>query len=423
MLKVVPGQTLDLVSLEPEYTQDPYPLYARLRHESPVRKVVLEDLELWLVTRYEDVKKGMADSRFSTNPANAGPAARAVPWANAGDASRLAARHILRTDAPDHTRLRKLVSKAFTARHTEQLRPRIAQIAQELIAGFRDRGRADVIADFALPLPLTVIAEFLGVPAGPDRENFVRWANTYTGVEQGDAAKASQALAAMRVYLSDLIDDRRTHPPADPQNGTLLDGLIAAREEGTRLDHEELMAMVFLLLVAGYETTANLIGNGVLALLRNPDQLAMLRAQPTLIGSAVDELLRYDGPLKASGVIRHATADIALGGVVIPAGDAVLFSLLSANRDPEHFTDADHLQVGRKVNQHMAFGHGIHYCVGAPLARAEAEIAIPALLAACPGLALDVDEPAWRHSRLLRGLKQLPVTFHTARVPAQVRRR
>lgn len=402
-------EPLNLATLEPQYTRDPYPLYARLRKESPVSKVVLEGLELWLVTRYEDVRAGLADSRFSTNPANAGPAAQSVPWAGTNNDS-VTARHILRTDAPDHSRLRKLVAKAFTPRHTEALRPRIAETAEQLISGFRGRGHADIIDEYALPLPLTLIADLLAIPTG-DRQNFVNWANLYTGVEQGDAAKAPQALASMQDYLSSLIEERSKHPVAEDEGGSLLDSLIAARDEGSRLDHDELLSMVFLLLIAGYETTANLIGNGVLALLRNPDQLAALRAEPSLAKNSVEELLRYDGPLKVSGVLRHTTEDVAMGGVVIPAGEAVLFSLLSANHDPEHYENPDDLRISREVNKHMAFGHGIHYCVGSPLARAEAEIAIPALLSAFPDLRLAADEPDWRHSRFLRGLKHLPVTF------------
>lgn len=307
--------------------------------------MIVDGLPTWLVTGYAEARAARADPRLSVNPEFAGPAPRAVPWV-AATASAGLAQHLLRADPPDHTRLRRLVSQAFTARRVAALRPRIQQVADELIAAFQPRGRADQITELAQPLPMTIISELLGVPPA-DRAQFARWTNIYSGVDEGDAGRIPQALASIRGYLSALIEDKQRRLPADAEDGDLLDGLIAARDEGGRLDHARLVSMGWLLLAAGYETTGGLIGNGTLALLRHPGQLAALRADPALMGG------------------------------------------------------------------HLAFSHGVHYCLGAPLARAEGQITLSALLAACPGLALaaEPDELTWRRSRFVRGLKHLPVTF------------
>jgi cytochrome P450 len=318
---------------------------------------------------------------------------------------------MLRTDPPDHTRLRRLVSKAFTPRRVEALRPRISQVAADLIAAFLPHGHADLVTEFALPLPMTVIAELMGIPAA-DRDEFARLTNIYAGVDEGDPGRVPEALAAMRAYLSEFIVDKERHVPADSEAGDLLDGLIAARDEGGRLDHAELLAMTFMLLAAGYETTVSLIGNG---------ELAALRAGPELIGPAIEEFLRYDGPLKVNAAIRFAAADVPIGDVVIPAGDPVFVSYAAADRDPAQFADPDRLDLRRGGGTgHLAFSHGLHYCLGAPLARAEGQIAILALLNSCRDLTLAADpsELTWRRSRLVRGMKHLPVTF--APVPARL---
>jgi cytochrome P450 len=407
---------IDLADWEPGYTADPYPFVARLREESPVCRVVADGLPVWLITGYEQVRAALADPRLSVNPELASAAAREVPWVAAITSPGLA-RHLLRTDPPDHTRLRRLVSRAFTPRRMEALRPRIQEIADELLAVFLPRGHADLVTEFAQPLPMTVIAELLGIPAA-DREEFARLTNIYAGVDEGDVARIPGALTAVRGYLSVLIEDKERAAPADADGGDLLDGLIAARDEGGRLDHGELLAMAFVLLAAGYETTVSLIGNGALALLRNPGQLAALRAAPELIGQAVEEFLRYDGPVKVNSALRFATQDVPVGDVIIPAGDVVMVSYAAADRDPAQFTAPDQLDITRQdSNGHLAFSHGLHYCLGAPLARAEGQIAISALVNACHGLALGTDpaELTWRRSRLVRGLKHLPVTYTPAR--------
>jgi cytochrome P450 len=268
-----------------------------------------------------------------------------------------------------------------------------------------------------------VFSELLGVPIS-ERQNFVGWTNLFLGVNEGDAARIGEARASINAYLARLIERKereRAGSLADPEAGTLLDGLIAARHEGDRLSDDELLAMSFLLLIAGYETTVHLIANGVLSLLQNPDQYAALRADPALTRPAIEELLRYESPVKLTAFVRVTTTEVTLGGVVIPAHQAVLFAIAAGNRDPAQFPDPDRLDLSRSERAHLSFGHGIHFCLGAPLARLEAEVAFTTLLAGCPDLALAVEPgaPEWRHSRVLRALKRLPVTFT---VPASVTR-
>lgn len=402
---------LDLASWEPAYTQNPYPLLARLRAQAPVSKVVIDGLSVWLVTRYDDIRNALSDVRLSNDPALADAVTRAVPWVGVAVSGGVT-RHMLRVDPPDHTRLRRLVAKAFTPRRLEAMRPRIQQIADELVATIQPRGRADLVTEFALPLPLTVIAELLGAPL-TEREEFVRWINVAVGTDEGDAARIPQALAWLGNYMARLIERKQQLQVGDAEAGSLLDGLIAVRDEGEQLNHDELLAMSFLLLTAGYETTVHLIGNGLLTLLRNPDQYVVLRADPRLIGPAIEEFLRYEPPVKLAVALRVTTTEMTIGDVLIPAHQPVLFSFAAANRDPAHFADPDRFDILRAERGHLAFSHGIHVCLGAPLARLEAEIAFATLLAGCPDLALaaDPDNLPWRCSRLLRGLKALPVTF------------
>jgi len=402
------AEPLDLASWEPGYTENPYELLARMREQAPVSKVIIDGLSVWLVTRYEDIRSALVDPRLSNDPALADAATRAVPWVGAGGVSR----HMLRVDPPDHTRLRRLVAKAFTPRRLEALRPRIQDLAGELIATFQPRGRADLVTEFAVPLSFTVVAELLGVPTIGMQE-FARWVNIYLGIDEGDAQRTPEAVAWLGDYMARLIERKQSEPVADAEQGSLLDQLIAVRNEGERLSHDELLAMAFLLLMAGYETTVHLIGNGLLSLLRNPDQYAALRADPTLIRPAIEEFLRYEPPVKLAGALRVTTTEMTIGDVLIPANQPVLFSFAAANRDPARFPDPDRFDIFRAEREHLAFSHGIHMCLGAPLARLEAEIAFATLLARCPGLALAAafDDLPWRRSRVIRGLKFLPVTF------------
>jgi cytochrome P450 len=393
---------------DPDFAADPFPFLNALREEGPVRRAVLANgVEAWLVTRYEDGLAAMSDPRMSSDLHHATdprlleqqPAAEPFP------------RSMLRVDPPDHTRLRRLVSKAFTARRIAELRPRVEKITDQLLDGVTPVGRADLISEFALPLPVTVISELLGVPVD-DRDGFQEWTNVMLDQRAGrpNQVRLEQAWQQMLAYLEQLLAAKRARPDDD-----LLSALIIARDEEQRLDENELVAMAFLLLVAGYITTVNLIGNGLAALLAEPEQLNALRDNPQLLSRAVEEFLRYDGPVNP-GMARFPTEDVEIGGVRIPRGATVLIASAIANRDPARFPDPDRLDVNRADNAHLAFGHGIHYCLGAPLARLEGQIAIGAVLRRLPGLALSVppDELQWQVGGL-RGLKHLPVTFTPSR--------
>ena len=399
-----------MTTWRPDHSDDPHLLFADAQVAGPVWLGVLDGVPVWLVSEYDDVRRLLADPGVSSDVRHAGPAARAVPWLQADNPHPLL-RHMARRDPPEHTRLRGLVTKAFTSRRVEALRPRVQQIADQLIADILPAGRADLISDFALPLPLTVIADLLGVP-NLNRMEFLSWAGICAGVDEGDLGRRQQALVHLTGYLDNLIVDKSAaHRASGAGDSSLLDGLIAARDKGDLLSHEELLATAFLLLVAGYETTAALIGNGMLALLRHPDQLAVLRADPAKVALAVEEFLRYDGPVKATPSVRFTTTDTGVAGMVIPAGEAVLPFLSAANRDPSRFPDPATLDIDRDATGHLGFGHGVHHCLGAPLARLEAQVAFTALLTSLDGLELGPGAPSWRHSYALHSLKSLPVTF------------
>ncbi|MER5495684.1 cytochrome P450 [Streptomyces sp. NPDC002466] len=397
---------------DPAFVADPFPLYRRLRDDGPVRRAVIAGgLEAWLVTRYEDGLAALSDPRLSSDLRDASDP-RLVELLPATDRES-ALRNMLRSDPPDHTRLRRLVSGAFTARRVAGLRPRVQEIADRLLDAIGPDGRADLVESFALPLPVTVIGELLGVPAA-DRDDFRRWTDDMIlrGAERPDPARTDRAWRRMRGYLTGLLAQKRARPEDD-----LLSALITARDEEGRLDEDELIAMAFLLLVAGYITTVNLIGSGIAALLAHPDQLRALRDDPALLPGAIEEFLRYDGPV-SPGIARFAREDVTIAGVAVPRGATVLIASAIADRDPERFPDPDRLDVSRQDNAHLAFGHGIHYCLGAPLARLEGQVAIGTALRRLPGLALAVPPEAlrWRPGGL-RGPEQLPVTF-TADAPA-----
>jgi cytochrome P450 len=397
------------------YFQDPLSVFARMRAQSPVTSVITpEGQRAWLITRYEDVRKALADPRLSKDWRKL-RAPGFVPDPSVG----FLMAHMLNADPPDHTRLRRLVQKAFTPGRVAGLRPRIEAITASLLdamAGGRSGGGGsareadpagdgviDLITEFAFPLPMTVICELLGIPDG-DREEFKTWSQVIlSSTATFDEYRA--AGGAMYQYFTSLLADKRAAPADD-----LLSALITARDSGDSLDEPELLAMIFLLLVAGHETTVNLIATGTLALLTHPSEFARLRSDPSLLPGAVEELLRYANPLNHA-TDRYAPEPLDVGGVLIPAGEPVLVVTSSANRDPARFPDPDRLDLGRDASGHVAFGHGIHYCVGAPLARLEGEIAFGALLARFPGLSLAV-EPSqlrWRPSSLIHGLETLPV--------------
>jgi cytochrome P450 len=394
------------VTLEESFVQDPHAVYDLLRKQAPAHKVRLPfGTDAWMVTRYEEARAALADPRLSKDMARADEF-----WMRAYDNvseevaetfDRALSAHMLNADPPDHTRLRKLVNKAFTARRVEALRPRIEEITEDLLAGMAKQDEVDLLEAFAFPLPITVICELLGVPV-EDREDFRKWSALILS-DTGDETSASRQMAG---YLRDLIERKRAGTGDD-----LLYALLQARDDDDRFSEHELIAMVFLLLVAGHETTVNLIGNGVLALLRNPSQLELLRSDPSLLPGAIEEFLRYDGPINLA-TFRWTTEPVQLGPVEIPMGEFVLVSLLGANHDPERFADPSRLDITRPAGGHVAFGHGIHYCLGAPLARLEGEIAIGRLLERFPNLRLTSEQPTmlhWRASTLIHGLEELPV--------------
>jgi pimeloyl-[acyl-carrier protein] synthase len=390
--------------LLPEFHADPYPFYRRLREQDPVHQ---SPLGFWVLTRYDDCVTALRDPRF-------GREAFAQLLADVyGDGTGVGAlpRSMLFRDPPDHTRLRALVSKAFTPRVIDQMREHIQEIVDRLLDRVQPAGAMDVIADLAYPLPVTVICEMLGVPLS-DHESIRGWsADIARSLDAiglpSDAEIVDRGRIARRAigdYFRRLVPKRR----ADPQND-LLTGLIAAEEQGDKLSEGEVIAMCVLLFIAGHETTVNLIGNGLFALLQHPEQLARLQRDPALVTGAVEELLRYDSPVQRTA--RITNAEVELGGRTLPAGAMVVAAIGAANRDPAQFADPDRLDIGRRDVRHISFGYGIHFCLGAPLARVEGQIALGTLLRRAPRLALAETHPEWRESSVLRGLKRLRVTF------------
>ncbi len=395
-----------LTTLDEAFLQDPHDLLARMRGEGAVREVVLpRGIKVWLVTRYDDVRAVLTDPSISKDILRAVPLLErhtTTDEPQSYEAELALAGHMLNTDPPDHNRLRTLVNKAFTVRRVEQLRGRVEQAADELLDAMDGHDEVDLLPAYAFPLPTTVICQLLGVPDG-DQDEFRDVSVTMTSASRHEEMAA--AAVAMADYLERLVESKREQPADD-----MLSALVHASEGGDRLSVPELRSMAFLLLVAGHETTVNLIANSVATLLQEPEQLAALRADPALLPGAVEEFLRHEGPLNIA-TYRYTTRPLRLGDVTIPTGEFVMVSLASANRDSTRFPDADRLDVTRHAAGHLAFGHGIHYCVGAPLARMEGEIAIGKLLARFPDLAAagDPAELRWRPSTLMRGLEELPV--------------
>jgi cytochrome P450 len=379
-----------------EYFQDPYSVHARLRARHPVARVIMPGgMPAWLVTGYAEARAALADPRLLKLPRGWRPEPNSIMAA--------IELHMLNSDPPDHERLRKLVNKAFTARRVEQLRPRITAITVELLDDMSTRQEVDLLASFAFPLPITVICELLGVPVA-DRDEFRAWSATIVSNTVSPEVFLAHA-TAMTSYFRKMLAARRREPADD-----LLSALVAARDEEDRLTEDELLSMAFLLLVAGHETTVNLIGSGMLALLLNPGEMARLRADRSLLGSAVEELLRYVNPVN-NATFRFAGEPLEIGGQQISPDEVVLVSLSGANRDPSRYADPDRLDLSRDSAGHVAFGHGIHYCLGAPLARLEAEIAFGGLLDRFGSITLAVpsDSLRWRPSTLIHGLESLPV--------------
>jgi cytochrome P450 len=383
---------------DPAFHSDPHPFYAQWRQSGPVRPVVLPGgINGWLVTRYEDARQVLTDPRLSS---------AIQPQVNSPlspDIAEAIGHHMLAADPPDHTRLRRLVTAAFTARRIEALRPRIEQITDDLLDAMAGREQVDLIDALAFPLPIQVICELLGIPLA-DQDSFRKWSNILVG-GQTLRDQLPAAMTALVTYVRELIAERRQRPGDD-----LLSGLIAVHDKQDRLSENELSSMVFLLLIAGHETTVNLIGNGAFLLLSQREHWEQLRADPTLLPGAIEEFLRFESPVETA-TFRITTQPIQIGDQTVPAGEIVIIGLLSANRDEDRFPDGADLRLDREHNSHMAFGHGIHYCLGAPLARLEAQVAFGKLLTRYPALRLADNNPGWRPGLLMRGLKALPVTL------------
>ena len=396
---------MDEVKLDKAWIQDPWPLYDEMRRQGPLRRVTMPDgVPGWLVTDHAQARALLDDRRLSKDVVRARPLF--PPNAAAGYGTKLS-EHMLNDDPPNHTRLRKLVTKAFTSRAVSRLRPRIEGIVDELLAGID--GETELIESFAFPLPIAVISELLGVPA-EDHSRIRAWSKVFvsgvTGEPLATAARDQDRL------LRELIRAKRAAPTED-----LLSDLVHVSDEGDQLSEDELVSMAFLLLFAGHETTVHLLGNAVHQLLTNPKQQELLRDDPGLLPGAIEEFLRIGSPIHIA-TLRFTTEAVAVDDVEIPAGEFVMISLLAANADEARFDDPHQLDVTRPAGGHLAFGHGIHYCLGAPLARLEGEIAIGRLLARFPSLRLAV-EPAdlrRRTSTLVHGLRELPVIASTRAV-------
>lgn len=386
--------------------RDPYPFYARMRSTDPVHRLPIG--LIWLASSYDHVSEALRDPRFSNDERNAalhsiGSGYEETPFGSIAEAM------MVFRDDPDHKRLRDLVQKAFTRRVIENLRERVASLVDELLNPIIERGRGELMSEFAYPLPVIVICELLGIPV-EDRGQFMHWAHDFATrfeVQQLRTPEMEErgnaATSALMEYFETLIETKRKTPAND-----LISSLAAVEDQGDRLTHHELLSTCMLLLLAGHETTANLIGNGTYALMRHRDQWDRIVADPELARPAVEELLRFDSPVQL--IQRIALEELELGGETIEKGGVVAVMLGAANRDPSRFTDPDRLDIGRGDAPLVAFGAGVHFCLGAPLARLEAQLALAALAKQTPNLDLAAT-PTWRPTFVLRGLQELPVTL------------
>jgi len=389
----------------PEYRREPDATWRRLREEAPV--AWSRPFQAWVLSRYDDVLEVLHDKRFSADRRDT-QLMRFTRWTQRRDPDFLAFldRNLLMIDGPDHKRLRRLVAKAFTPRQVERLRPELQRLVDACLDPAAEGGRMEVMRDLAEPFPVAAIAALLGVPT-QDRARFRAWSEALVGLLDplqmpGGLAPARRAIHELNDYFRPFLEARRREPRDD-----LISAMIAAEEDGARLQQADLLALCALLLVAGHETTSNLIGNAVLTLLRHPDEHKRLRDDPALIHSAVDELLRFEGPILATD--RAVLEDMTFRGRHFRRGQFVLVLLAAANRDPAHFSEPDHLDLGRQENDHLAFGHGSHYCMGSQLAHLEAELALGSLVRRFPHFSGAPDPLAWRTSMILRGPTAVPL--------------
>ena len=398
-----------------ESGENPFPIFAKMRTMGAVIPIPSpmgeKDRQTWMVTRMEEAMQVLKDhTQFTVDGSSM--ANNSSIWQNNADPSApptfLTAKSLVSVDEPDHRRLRRLVSKAFKPKYMESLRPRVQEIADELLDQVQQRGEMDLVKDYAYPLPINVISDMLGVPQA-DRTKIRGWSEAIAhglGLGRKDPGVAEQ-IRAFGEYIVQLVAEKRQHPAGD-----LISQLIALEEEGDRLDEAELISMISLLIFAGHETTSNLIATGTLMLLDHPEQLKKLKANLNLVPAAVEELLRFNGPSTMAGP-RFATEDIELAGQQIKKGDMVIPVLKSANRDELQFTDPEELNITRTIKRHLAFGQGIHMCLGAPLARVEGDIAFSTLLRRMPNLRISVprEDINWHFMLSSQGLTSLPVTF------------
>ncbi|MGE2737444.1 cytochrome P450 family protein [Mycolicibacterium vaccae] len=387
--------------LDASFIQNPHAVYTELRRRGAVHRVRIgSGLDVWMVTGYQEARRLLTDPRLHKH----GPTASSLfPASHPTTIGTVLGDNMLFRDPPEHTRLRRMVAAAFTARTVRGLRPSVVGIADDLLNAMSRQapGRVDLLQSFAQPLPLRVISELLGVPVG-SRERFSSLVMPIFNTSVPD--EVDRAQRELRQLLQSILSAKRKAPATD-----VLGHLVHLRDDGDRLTEDELLGTAFLLIVAGYETTVNLIASGVLALLRNPAQMAAVRADRTLLPSAIEEMLRCESPLNTA-TVRFTGEPVRVGDIEIPAGELVIIALLGANHDELQFPDADRFDVSRTENRHLAFGHGIHHCLGAPLARMEAEIALDGLLSRFDHIELAADDPlAYRPSMLMRGLLSLPV--------------
>lgn len=403
-------ETLSLSNLDnPEIRADPYPFYAQLRSQDPVHWD--EMLGFWVLTRYADISSVYADARFSRAQGLRRGFER-LPEAEqeiAAPVYQTFSKTMFYSDPPYHTRLRGLVNNAFTPNAVEQMRPHVQRMVDSLLDAVQTQGEMDAIHDLAHPLPILVISQMLGLPA-EERARFKQWSDDLFAIlgsvphAPEAMERAAQSLAELTDYLTALSHSRRQKPQND-----LISALVGVVEKGQRLTQEELIANVTILLSAGHETTSNLIGNGLLALLRNPDQMQMLRDHPKLVASAVEEMMRYDNPVQIA--YRSAAEDVELSGKLIQKGQLVNSVLAAGNRDPERFSEPDRFDISRDEGRHLGFGLGIHFCIGAPLVRLEAQIAFSTILRRFPKLHLATENLEWQEHPIFRGVKSMPLTF------------
>ncbi len=393
--------------LDPDTLINPYPLYSRLREQSPVHWTVTPDGgRAWLITRHHDAQRLLRDPRLLKDRRNAMQPQAGSSTARRGDRG-TTFRHMLDTDPPEHTRLRGCVHRAFTQKVINALVARIEAVANRLIDQFDESGEVDLVEHYAAPMAVTVIAELLGVPPA-DQAQFRKWAEAMTPAGPFAPAQVQAAFAEFSRYFHSLVGVRKERPADD-----LLSELLRESSRGERLSSEELYSMILFLLIAGHETSLNLIVNGILALLGNPEQLQTLREDPGQMAVAIEELLRYDGPVRIT-TSRYLTETCSIEGVSMRPGDQVLVLLGSVNRDPAAFVNPDALDVSRATNRHLSFGVGTHFCLGAQLARAEAAIALRCLLLRTRDvqLAKSRSQLAWLPSLFIRGVRSLPVRLH-----------